>query len=343
MDHWIDEESESNNVIAVNESTIFIGSCDKEAYCRVDEQLTNKDSPIEVLGTDDLTTIPLKQVQNLISRSTDKDVVIKYKAKKEIEETTLYFDSLEKKHGFMSTIDQFIPEHLVRNEADQSVISAAMNPLISLILSVLTTYLFFDKFRWPAIIIGGIWALGSIYMLSSRIKEPPTIISWAISGRYFRKLWHSIKLCFSYAFLALIVVAVYGKFPDSYGHKSILEQMKHESLKPADISQLLARGADINYKDKNGNSALSLALDWSEDELAISLIESGADLSLNAFDEQSPLEYAIYNDANMTIVSSMLKNGASLAFKIDGMTPIEYSKKYENIALEKIITEYLSL
>ena len=339
MKYWVDKESESNNVIVVNESSIFIGSCDKESYEKVDQQLEDKKSPIEVLGSDDLSVIPYSQIQNLISRSTDKDIDIKYKAKKDIEEKTLYFSGLDETNEFMSSIENHMPEHLEKSVSEQSAFIAAISPIISLILSLSFTYLFFDKFRWPAIIVGGIWIIASIYMLSARVKEPPTITRWSISGRYFRKIWSGIKTGFSYAILALIIAGVYGNFPDSYGKKSIYEQINDDSLDTSEIKLLLDRGANINYTDKDGASSLSTALNWGEDDLAIALIEAGADLSAKD-GEDSPLEYAIYNDSNIKVIESMLNKGASLDFDIEGVTPLEHSQQYENIELVNLLLKH---
>lgn len=339
MQYWVDNESESDNVIAVNDSSIFIGSCDKESYDKVEQQLAEQKSPIEVLGSDDLTAIPYSQIQNMVSRSTDKDVDISYKAKKDTEEKTLYFSGLSEKNDFMSGIEKFIPDHLEKSESEQSAVIAAISPLISLILSLSSAYLFFDKFRWPAIIVGGIWAIASIYMLLSRVNEPPKITRWSISGRYFRKIWSGIKTSFSYAFLALIIIGVYGRFPDSYGEKSIYEQINDESLDASEIKLLIERGADINYKYKDGTSPLSIALSWGEADLAIALIEAGADLSAKD-GEESPLKYAIYNESNINVIESMLDKGASLDFDIEGVTPLEYSKEYENNELVNLIMKY---
>ena len=339
MQYWIDKESESSNVITISDSSIFIGSCDKESCDKVDQQLKEDKSPIEVLGSDDLTVIPYSQIQNMVSRSTDINVDISYKAKKDIEEKTLYFSALGEKNDFISSIEKFMPEHLEKSESEQSAVMAAVSPLISLTLSLSSAYLFFDKFRWPAIVVGGIWAIISIYILVSRVSEPPKITRWAISGRYFRKLWAGIKTGFSYVVLVLIIIGVYGSIPDSYGEKSIYEQINDESLDASDITLLIERGADIDYEDKEGTNSLSIALNWGENDLAIALIEAGADLS-GKDSEESPLEYAIYNDANINVIEAMLDKGASLEFEIDGTSPLEYSQKYENNELANLIMKY---
>lgn len=339
MNYWVNKESEANNIIVANESSIYIGSCDKESYEKVEQQLEKNKNPIEILGSDDLSVIPYSQIQNIVSRDTDENIDIKYKAKKDIEEKTLYFSGLDKKKEFLSTIENHMPEHLEKSVSVQSAIIAAISPLISLILSLSFTYLFFDKFRWAAIIIGGLWAISSLYMLSTRIKQPPTITRWSIIGRYFRKIWTGIKTGFSFAVLALIIAAVHQKFPDNYGEKSIYAKIYNESLKPSDISLLIERGADINYRGEDGSNSLAIALNWGEDDLAIALIEAGADLSIKN-DEDSPLEYAIYNDSNIKIIEMMLNKGASLEIDIEGFTPLEYSKQYENIELMNLLLKH---
>lgn len=339
MQYWIDQGSEDKNVVVMSDSSIFIGSCDKENYDRVNHQLLEQKSPIEVLGSDDLKVIPFSQIQSMISRSTDTSVDINYKAKKDIEELSIFFFNVEEKDGFVSASESFMPDHLEKIEYKQSTLVAIISPLLSLALSGLSIYLFLNKFRWLTVIVGGLWLLASVYMLISRVTAPPTIIRWSIAGRYFRKMWSGVKTGFSYAFLALIIAGVHSKFPDNYGEKSIYQQVKDDSLEISEITQLLERGADINYKNKQGESSLLIALSWYQDDLAIALIEAGADLSIN--NDQSPLKEAIYNDYDIRVIEKMLQKGASLEFDIEGMSPIEYSKQYENMAVVNLLAEYL--
>ena len=137
----------------------------------------------------------------------------------------------------------------------------------------------------------------------------------------------------------LIITGIYGKFPDSYGEKSIYEKINDESLDASEIKMLIDRGADINYTDKEGVNSLSIALNWAGEDLAIALIEAGADLSIKE-GEDSPLELAIYNDADIKVIESMLNKGATLAFDIEGVTPLEYVKENENIELVNLLLKH---
>lgn len=336
---WIDRTSETDNVIVIDDATILVGSCDKESYDSVDQQLTSQKTALEVLGSDDLSSIPYAQIQRIVSRSTDKDVSVSYKAKKEIEQEDLFFSDLEAKQEFVAALDNFLPDHLVKSEFQQSALAAALNPMISLLLSLLSVYLFINKFRWVTIIVGGLWALVSLYMLVSRIKSPPTVTRWAIGGRYVRKVWSGIKTAVSYVILAAVIAVGYDSLPDSYGPKSLYEQMEFETLSPASVQTLLDRGADIDYQDEYGDTALSLALDWGEYDIAETLIDAGADLSLESSYEMTPIEYAVSYDVDLNIIEALLRNGASLDFEIDGMTPIEYAKEYEYSELQALLSK----
>lgn len=301
MKHWIDRSSETDNVIVTSDTAIFVGSCDEEVYDDVDRQLLSQKNPIEVLGTDDLKTIPFGQIQSVDSRNTDKDVSIRYKAKKEIEDEMLFFDSVEDKQSFVAALDGLLPDHLVKREFKQSLLGAALSPALSLALSLAAIYLFVNKFRWLTIIVGGIWAAGSLYMLLSRAKEPPTVTRWTVGGRYVRKAWSGLKTTFSYVVLTAIIAVAHDTLPDTWGSQSIYDQLHFETLTPESVETLIGRGADVDYRDEAGDTPLSIALQWGEIDIAIALIEAGA----------------------------------SLDVAVEGMTPLDYAKDYE---YEKLVT-----
>ena len=294
MKHWVDRSSETDNVIVVGDTAIFVGSCDEEVYDNIDQQLASQKTPIEVLGTDDLKTIPFGQIQSVVSRSTDDDVDVAYKAKKEIEDASLFFGSNEDKHAFVATLEAYLPDHLVKREIRQSVLGAALSPAISLALSLAAIYLFMNKLRWATIIVGGVWALGSLIMLVSRASSPPTVTRWTVGGRYVRKLWTGVKTAFSFLTLAVIIAFAYETIPDNWGPQSIYDQLQLDTLSADSVTKLVERGADIDYKDEVGDSVLSIALQWGETDIAAALINAGASLDMQ-IDGMTPLEYAEEN------------------------------------------------
>jgi hypothetical protein len=339
MQYWINKESESDNVVAISDVAIFIGSCEKESYASAEKLLSEGKSLIEVLGTDDLMTIPYSKIQKIVSRSTDDDVDISYKAKKDTEEESVAFNNTDIKQAFMTSIEAFMPKQLVKTQSQQSAIGAAISPLISLGLASLTTHLFIDKLRWAALVIGGIWAIGSLIMLTTRAKNPPTITRWSIDGKLGRKLWSGLKTLWSYIIIAVVVAVVAQKFPISYGEKNLYDHMIHGNLKTSNVAELIEQGGDVNYKDSDGDTTLSLTLNYGEDTLSMALIEAGTNLA-TPDNVSSPLEQAIYNDVGADVVELMLSKGASLSFDMGDMTPAEYTKEYSDVALHNVIIKH---
>lgn len=335
--YWLDRSSETDNVVVVTNAAILIGSCDEEHYDQVEQQLSASQSPLEVLGSDDILAIPYSQIQGITSRSTDVDVDLRYKAKKDIEEKSVFFQDVETKQHFVDALDNVLPDNLVRSEVKQSVLSASLSPLLSLLLAGFATYAFIDKFYWLAMIVGGLWVLGSAYMLLRRISSPPTVTRWSIGGRYVRKAWNGLKTAASYVVVAAIIAVAHDSVPDAYGQKSLYQQLMHDELSADEVSTYLERGADINYRDADGDSALTLALYWDEDDIAVALIEAGADLTLADSSDMTPIEYAVSYGSSVQVTETLLAHGASLDFEIDGMTPIELVREYEYSELEDLL------
>ncbi|MEL7186291.1 MAG: ankyrin repeat domain-containing protein [Pseudomonadota bacterium] len=334
---WIDRSSESSNVVVVTDTAIVIGSCDEEHCDQVEQQLSANRSPLEVLGTDDILSIPYSQIQRITSRSTDTDVDIHYRAKKDVEEKSVFFEDVESKQRFVDALDSVLPGELQKSEVKQSAFGASLSPLLSLILSGFATYLFIDKFRWPAIIVGGLWAVGSAFTLVRRAASPPTVTRWTIGGRYVRKAWNGLKTAVSYVILAAIIAVGHDAVPDAYGEKSLYQQMVNLELDADEVETFLDRGADINLQDADGDTALSLALYWDEDDVAVALIEAGADLTKRDSSGMTPIEYAVSYGSNVTVTSALLENGASLDFEIDGMSPLEFANYNEYDELKDLL------
>jgi len=339
MNFWIDRTSESNNVIVATEAAIFVGSCDESACDVVQQHLSAERDPLEVLGAGDLMSIPYHQVQRLVSRSTDKDVSIDYRAKKELEHELLFFESVECKQAFVDCVAAMLPANLARHEFRQSVAGAALGPLASLAVSLVAGYLFINKFRWLTFAVAGLWAAGSLYVLVSRAAAPPTVTRWTVDGRYVRKIWQGLKTAGSIAIVALVAIVSSENFPDSWGRKSIYDHVQNESLDAASVQTYLERGADIDYRDGNGDTPLAIALDWGRDDIAIALIDAGADLELKSSYGLTPLEYAVTYGVDLRVTRAMLRNGADLDIEVDGMTPLEYAREHELEALEAFLIE----
>ncbi len=343
MKYWIDKDSETNNVILVNKSGIAISSCDKESLEKVESQLATKISPIEIFGTDDLLTIPYAKIQSITCRSTDEDVSVSYKAKKDIEEQTLYFQNTTDVDAFIRTLDGLVPNHLTKNAYQQSAFAAAINPIFSLLFGVALTFVYFNKFRWPAIVIGGIWIAFSAFILIKRTKNPPRITRWKLTGKYVRRFWHSIKTGASYSIAIIVALGFSLKFPDNYGPKSLHENILESTLSPEDVNKYLDRGADINYTDSDGDTPLMMAIYSENEALALKLIEAGARLDKpDGEHSASPLQYAIDYGVHLSVVKAMIEKGADLNITFGEQSLLDYVRDMENPELLKVVEQAIN-
>ncbi|GAB3203252.1 TPR repeat protein [Pontibacter aydingkolensis] len=102
------------------------------------------------------------------------------------------------------------------------------------------------------------------------------------------------------------------------------------------LDTLIARGADPNIKDKNGNTVLAEALQATIGQhIGImelgKLLEAGADPNIQNNEAKTPLMLACEMDANFEIILALLQSGADAKVKDStGKAAIDYTK-HENV------------
>jgi ankyrin repeat protein len=75
----------------------------------------------------------------------------------------------------------------------------------------------------------------------------------------------------------------------------------------------MEKGVDINYRDKNGGTALMAACHWGNNDIAKILLEKGADVNLGTNNQffTSPLLSA-YFKKNLELVNILLQYNADV-------------------------------
>ena len=324
MTFWIDRSgSEYQNIIILTDNAVILGSSDKETHDRVEVQLKQNISPIEVLGSDDLMSIPFTQIQSLVSRSTDDNVDLKYKAKKEIEDISLDFESSEESQQFVDLLDNVLPDNLEKTQYQQGVIKASLAPFLSLLFGLSALYLYFNKARIAALVIGGLWILVSLISLYTRVSNPPEITRWSIKGRYVRKTWQGLKTGFTFLVAILAVFSFSMTLPDTHGPANLYQLLENgEELSLTDIDELIEQGGDVNYQ-QDGYSVLSEALYRENHEISAKLIEAGADVNI-PINGINMLEHALDNNANQAVMKLILERINLDKIKLYEMSLPEY-------------------
>jgi len=259
MKYWINTNSEVDNVVLLNDRSLIIGSCDEE---KIDDTKTliEQQKPFEeIFGTDNYEIIQYSQIEQVLSRSTDVDVDIEYKDKNGEDTKYIEFESIETSETFLATIASHLPKKFKKKQYQQSFIAAGLPALLSLITALAASAIFINKLRWVTLILGGIWVLVSLYTLFKRVLNPPTISIWS-SRNVVGNAWSQIKTAGSFAFLAIIVLAISTRFPDSYGTNSFVQHMEQEKLGADDVETLVKNGGNINAQDSYGSPPLHYAV-----------------------------------------------------------------------------------
>lgn len=343
MKFWIYKESESDNVLIMDENSLTLGSTDRDNIKMAEAHLASGKSASDVLGSDDLTVVPFIQIQSISNRDTDLNLSVAYKAKKEIKHLDYYFNDANEANACLEQLNAALPPNLKRKETQQSSLSAALWPLISLAMCSGVSYLFFDKLRIAVYIVGGLWAAFSLFNLYRRISNPPKLTTWVIKGKHVRKAWNGLKMAGAYAVAGVFALGLSASFPDAYGEKSLYTQMEEqfyeETFTVEDVQKFVSRGADLNYTDGDGYNSLMMALDWSHYDIAEALVEAGADLGPAEGDSTSMLEYALYDGAPDSVIQKILDNGGLDAAMKTGFDIEEYVEYSGNDSVYALIDD----
>ena len=113
------------------------------------------------------------------------------------------------------------------------------------------------------------------------------------------------------------------------------------SLKSFDeIKSLLKKGADINAKNKDGETALMKMAKWGELELVKYLVENGADVhQKDKYDETALMKVARWGE--LELVKCLVENGADVHQKDNwGETVLVKAARWGHIEVVKFLAEH---
>ncbi len=126
--------------------------------------------------------------------------------------------------------------------------------------------------------------------------------------------------------LLFVVFALVGAY---FVRKNLLETAMSNAVKLEDKATVwdLARSfpCPVNARDEDNNTALHLAAQWGDRELAQRLIGKGADVNAKTIAGLTPLHFASTNETT-GVAQLLLANGADIhARSIEGDTPLHFA------------------
>ena len=106
------------------------------------------------------------------------------------------------------------------------------------------------------------------------------------------------------------------------------------------LNLLVAKGADVTLKDKNGYNALHHATTFNTLEIVTFFVEKGMDVNMETKIKETPLHLAITNSSDNHIVPYLIERGANVnAGDKDGITPLMKAVNHFKVEFIKLLLE----
>ncbi len=122
-----------------------------------------------------------------------------------------------------------------------------------------------------------------------------------------------------------------------FTQESFLREVKEGNRENTGL--FIKAGIDINSKDKDGSTALMVASENGDLQMAQLLIQNGADVNANNIDGYTALMYAAYK-GNVQIAELLIKNKAHVnARDKDGWTALRYASIQRRDDIIKMLTK----
>ena len=135
----------------------------------------------------------------------------------------------------------------------------------------------------------------------------------------------------------LISYGVNIDFQDDWGKTALMLAIEHGNYDMARI--LIKEGTSVNSQDCAGNSALSYVAIFNRKKLLKILIDNGAKVNMVNKDERTPLMLSVIsNKKNGGVIRKLIKYGADIN-SIDqfGESPLTYAEKLENPKIKDLL------
>ena len=120
-------------------------------------------------------------------------------------------------------------------------------------------------------------------------------------------------------------------------NQKLFEAVENENI--TEIKSLLNQGANVNVREKDGQTPLHYAAYLNNINIAKLLIDSGADVNVQDEDGWAPLRWAVRAE-NFDLVKLLIENGADVNVQDkDGCAPLHSAAFWDSVDIIKLLIE----
>lgn len=130
-------------------------------------------------------------------------------------------------------------------------------------------------------------------------------------------------------------------FPDKKA-EMIVKEIQNSNPDLNLVRDLIALGANVDWTNKYGKSAIFTAIEWRHPEIARMLIDAGADVNMHDESSLTPLHWCVYAN-NQEIAKMLLDAGADFEIRsCTGNTALDWCAIYERPEIEIMIRDSIT-
>ena len=304
--HWLNWNSQTNNVVVSNDFSLCVGSCPEDQMFSVGKKFDAGTPVSEIVSGSVLTLIQFKSILNLRCVRNRSNISITYQNKTAEDTLELDFSSAQKAEEFYDHVSQYVFDDLTKVVGDQSRHYGLILIACSVFLSLVFLFAFFDKHRFLAYLLPSVCVIGTLSYVTKLVTEQRKITRWTSQPNSKLLTIPAMRAIGFSAIFSVFALVVSSFFTDQYGEKALIKSAMDNSLSSSEVRPYLQRGSSIDYSDAQGRTALWWSLKHGNHSVSTALIQAGADVRIN---NGALLEHAIVHAADEKIISSMMDKG----------------------------------
>lgn len=306
MNHWLNWNSQTDNVVVSNDSSLCIGSCAEEQKFSVEKDLAAGKLVSDAIDASTLKIVTFNSIKNFRHVRNNSNVSITYNGKSFEETLTVEFDSADKAEEFCNHVSQYLQKNLEKVLGDYSRYYSLILMICSVLFSAVFLFSFFNKFRIIAYAVPLVCVIGTLAFVIRKENQQRKITRW--TSEPDTKLFtvpaiRAVAFCVIFSVFSLVTTPFLAS---KYGPGALVEAAENNSLSSSEVNDYLQRGSSVNFSDGDGRTALWWSLKHQDNDLSAALINAGADVSVGY---GSLLEHALNHSASEQIIYVMMNKG----------------------------------